>query len=97
VFLYYTPDDGRTTETCSVRIILVNTSCVERSIKWFVLFSVLNVMDHIKFILRIMIFRNVGIYYLLTLRSIPEAFWSIRSQSVMETEGTLLCRLELAT
>jgi hypothetical protein len=37
VFLHYKPEDSRTTETCSVRTILVNTGCVERNIKWFVL------------------------------------------------------------
>jgi hypothetical protein len=34
LFLYYTPD-GRATETCNVRIILVSTRCVERNIKEF--------------------------------------------------------------
>jgi hypothetical protein len=49
VFSYYTPDDSRTTATCSVRIISVNTGCVERNVMWFVLFYAHNVMDHTKF------------------------------------------------
>ena len=33
----------------SVRIILVNIGCVERNIKWFILFYIHNVMDRMKF------------------------------------------------
>jgi len=35
--------------------------------------------------------------YLLALCNIPVAFWSMHSQSVTKTEGTLLCWLDLVS